>query len=150
MRATRRRTENGLTLPELLVVLVIIGIIAALVIPQLIMSYQKAQQKKTIAGMRNFALAMGLYRVDHEFLPDAATYQEAVNILRTYQGKMIGAPDHDAWGNEFYYHRDANTGYTLRCYGSDRVESAPASPDRRFDPADDLVIINGKFVAMPD
>ncbi len=54
-RSTRYR--KGFTLIELLIVVAIIGIIASILIPNLIDALQKAKQKRTVAEMRNLGSA---------------------------------------------------------------------------------------------
>ena len=51
------RSRRGFTLIELLVVVAIIGLIAAMLIPGLMDSIQKAKQKRTIADQRNIGSA---------------------------------------------------------------------------------------------
>lgn len=53
----RRRSQKGFTLIELLIVVAIIGIIAAILIPNLLDALQKAKQKRTVADMRNTGTA---------------------------------------------------------------------------------------------
>ena len=52
-----RNRQRGFTLIELLIVVAIIGIIAAILIPNLIDALQKAKQKRTVADMRNIGTA---------------------------------------------------------------------------------------------
>ena len=52
-----RNRQRGFTLIELLIVVAIIGIIAAILIPNLIDALQKAKQKRTMADIRNIGTA---------------------------------------------------------------------------------------------
>jgi len=53
----KRNRQRGFTLIELLIVVAIIGIIAAILIPNLLDALQKAKQKRTISDMRNTGTA---------------------------------------------------------------------------------------------
>jgi prepilin-type N-terminal cleavage/methylation domain-containing protein len=53
----RRNRQKGFTLIELLIVVAIIGIIAAILIPNLLDALQKAKQKRTVADVRNTGTA---------------------------------------------------------------------------------------------
>ena len=59
-----RNRQRGFTLIELLIVVAIIGIIAAILIPNLIDALQKAKQKRTMADMRNVGTAFMSYVTD--------------------------------------------------------------------------------------
>lgn len=53
----KRNRQRGFTLIELLIVVAIIGIIAAILIPNLIDALQKAKQKRTVSDLRNTGTA---------------------------------------------------------------------------------------------
>src|SRR6202171_2631010 len=51
------RKQRGFTLIELLIVVAIIGILASIVIPNLLTAVQRSKQKRTMADMRTIATA---------------------------------------------------------------------------------------------
>ena len=57
--------EDGFTLIDLLASITIIAIVAMLVVPQLIMAFERARQRRTMGDMRNLATALSTYHVDN-------------------------------------------------------------------------------------
>ncbi len=60
----QRRETKGFTLIELLIVIAIIGIIAAILIPNMIAALHKAKQKRTVAEMRQVGTALMSWLTD--------------------------------------------------------------------------------------
>ncbi len=144
-----RPRNRGFTLIELLIVVAIIGIVAAIAIPALTSSIQRARQKRTVAELRTVATAVSSYAVDFAFMPkvgpgDASLLQPY--LVPTYVKHLPGV---DGWQRPVHY--DASgLDYTLWSYGSDGFADTtpPFGPTTSF--ANDIVISNGIFVQWPD
>ena len=56
--------ERGFSIVELLVVIALLGIIASIVVPQLLRAFDRTRQRRTLADMRAISGANGAYHVD--------------------------------------------------------------------------------------
>ena len=136
------KREKGFSLIELLIVVAIIGIIAAIAVPQLMNAMDRGRQRRSMADMRNIATANGTMRVD------TGAYAAALADL-SVQGYMQVTPANDGWGNAYGYVVGADT-YTITSLGSDGA-AGPAAPvpwiNDPYDP--DISLTDGQFVQAP-
>jgi general secretion pathway protein G len=122
-----RRGESGFTMMELLVVLVIIGLLAAFVGPILYQRISPAKQTAARSQIEGFVTALDIYLVDMGQYP---TTEQGLAALRSNPGgpgwngpylrKEIPL---DPWGNPYVYRAPGRSGgFEIVSYGSDGLE----------------------------
>src|SRR3954453_20535870 len=119
-----RKMKVGFTLMELLVVLVIIGLLAALVGPTLYQRIAPAKEAAARAQIENFATALD------GFLVDVGRYPSTQDGLKALRSKPESAEKwngpylkkeipFDPWGNPYIYRAPGRTGgYEIVSYGA--------------------------------
>jgi len=144
-----KKPEDGFTLIDLLVSITIIGIVAMLVVPQLLMAFDRARQRRTMGDMKNLSTALSTYQLDNSG-DYPSTGDGLAGLTPDY---YAGIPD-DGWGVAYSYigvtGRGRVCGYLLTGLGSDGAVG-PASPDPWvgdfFEP--DVKLVSGVFHAAP-
>jgi len=128
MRGKFGRRNQGFTLIELLIVMVIIGLLAALVGPKLFGKVSIAKLKASKAQIELFGTALDALRLDVGRYP---TTEEGMKALREKPSDMNAwkgpyLPKEipmDPWGRAYVYKAPGEHGdYDLISYGLDGVE----------------------------
>ena len=137
------------------VLVAIIGILAAIAIPNLLTATQRAKQKRTVADIRSISGALEAYASEKDHYPAGTTMDDLVPELSPVYMKAV--PRLDGWGTSIRYEcwpAGACVSYALGSGGRDKTfehgslqEYGPETSTTNFD--NDLVLSNGKFVQAP-
>ena len=109
LRDATRTAQRGFTLIELMVVLVIIGVLAALIVPNVIERADDARVTAARTDINNLMQALKLYRLDNQRYPTAEQGLQAL-LVRPTAGPA--APNwkpyveklpNDPWGHPYQY-----------------------------------------------
>src|SRR5210317_59855 len=109
MTFSRPQQQSGFTLIEVMVVLVIIGIMASFVAPQILGNQEEAQLKKTAVDIQSLESALERYKLRTNVFPTTeqglealVTEPEIEPIPRNYPADgFIKRLPQDAWGNDY-------------------------------------------------
>lgn len=128
-RAMKR--ASGFTLIEIMVVVVILGILAAVVVPRIMDRPDDARIAKTKQDIRALQSALELYRLDNYQYPSTQQGLEALvrepsgdPPARNWKpGGYINSLPTDPWGNEYQYVQPGQYGdYDVFSFGADGRE----------------------------
>ena len=118
--------QTGFTLIEIMVVVVILGILAALIAPNVISRIDEAQITKVKQDLRAIESALKLYRLDNFRYPDTEQGLEALSTppqdpnARWPEGGYLDRLPRDPWDRPYVYLYPGNQGqFDLYSLGRD-------------------------------
>jgi|ERR1051325_1424854 type II secretory pathway pseudopilin PulG len=137
------------------VLVAVIGILAAIAIPNLLTATQRSKQKRTMADVRSISTAVEAYATDKNQYPNATSMETLRPLLApTY---IRDVPSMDGWGHALRYEAWSRANeldsYAVGSAGKDGVwehdnlRDYTQGPTQPFDC--DIVYSNGNFVQYP-
>jgi type IV pilus assembly protein PilA len=115
----RKRATEGFTLIELLIVIIIIGILAAIAIPMFLSQREKAKDSAVKGAVHNIELGIGSYAVDNDDRYPAAVADGSVLVDSNGQPYVGDWPENPYTGDAMIdsgdvgdYHYTPLTGQT--------------------------------------
>ena len=104
---------------ELMVVIIILGLLAAFVLPNLTGKSEEAKAKIVCIQMKSIAQTLKMYKLDTSSYPKT---EEGLALLVQKKYFEDSNLPKDSWGNEFIYILDEDK-FDLISIGSDKKES---------------------------
>ena len=119
--------QAGFTLIEIMVVVVILGILAAIVAPNVIGRIDDAQLARVQQDLRGIENALNFYRLDNFIYPTSEQGLQALvtkpndpNIRNWKKGGYLDRMPKDPWGKEYQYLNPGQNGeIDIYTYGRD-------------------------------
>ncbi|MGB3598605.1 MULTISPECIES: type II secretion system major pseudopilin GspG [Pseudomonas] len=119
-----RAAQRGFTLIEIMVVVVILGILAAVVVPRVMDRPDQARITKAQSDIRALESALNLYRLDNFNYPTTEQGLNALVRLPTGQnaprnwrtGGYLDRLQKDPWGNDYQYQTPGRDGRQFDIY----------------------------------
>lgn len=106
------KRKRGFTLIEMMVVIAILGVLAAIIAPNVLGRAEKAKVTAAVTNIKNLDGAIELYKIDNSKFP--STLNELVP-------DYVKEVNDDPWNNPYQYSTNGSS-YTLFSFGADGVE----------------------------
>lgn len=92
--------KKAFSLMELMVVVIILGLLAMFLLPNLVGKSEDAKKKLTCIQMKSISQSLKMYKIDNSVYP---TTQEGLNLLKEKKYFEEDKIPKDSWKNEYIY-----------------------------------------------
>ncbi len=129
MQDSKFRAEHGFTLIEIMVVVVILGVLAAIIVPKFLSRPDEAKVTKAKIDIKSLEESLGLFKLDNGFYPSTEQGLKAL-VVKPETGRIPAKfPDGgylkkvpaDPWGTPYVYLAPGvhSRDFDLISYGAD-------------------------------
>lgn len=137
MATQQQRNQSGFTLLEVMVVIVILGIIASMVVPNLMGNKEQADRQKAVVDIQQLESALDMYKLRNGFYPTTEQGMQALVNAATSQpvprafpeGGFIRRLPKDPWDEDYILVSPGQVG---------RIDILSKGPDRTAGTEDDI------------
>ena len=123
IRVQNRTLSRAFTLVEMLLVITIIGILAALVVPKMMGRSEQARQAAARADISSIKTALDAFEVDNGYYPKTlADLLQQPRDAKSWHGPYLDKIPQDPWGNLYEYvnpGKHNSIGFDLSSIGPD-------------------------------
>lgn len=127
-----RQERAGFSLIEIMIVIIILGLLASVVMPNLIGKSEEAKQKLVCIQMKNVSEALKMFKLDNGSYPDTEEGLDALiknpseekypNYSKTGYFEETSMPK-DPWKRKFIYVKEESGDYNVISLGADGKEN---------------------------
>lgn len=130
-KSVKRAPQAGFTLLEVMVVIVILGVLASLVVPNLLGNKERADQQKVVSDLTALENSLDMYKLDNGQYPSTQQGLQALvskpdgepQPRRYRENGYIKRLPTDPWGNEYQYLSPGEHGQVdIYSLGADGIE----------------------------
>ena len=148
VHSLRENRSAGFTILELLIVLVLIAVLAAIALSIAFYAFDVSRAGRTVSDLRGVSTAILKYETDNSGLPGGGLQpvSDLESLLAVHNGGILASED--GWGKTLYYEDlivDGTNSFRLYSYGKDGTPDG-AITGNYVDFYTDIVIESGSFI----